>query len=408
MDSRLGCPSPGSECRPVSRHGLDRGCGWRTTAVLAVCLVVLSLVAGPAAAAEPRTYTPMDFGAAGDGSTDDTLALQQALDSLAPGDTLVIPGGRSFLHSDVLAVRVPGVRLTGAGTLVATNEARSAVVLDADDVQVDGITLRMESTSRRWVAFEQMKLRLGSHTGITVRSVAIDGAAAFGVYVGTGAADFLVEDVRVRDSRADGIHVTGGAHDGVVRRPDVSGTGDDGVAVVSYERDGSPVRRVRIEDATVGANSWGRGISVVGGEDITITGGAVHGSSSAGLYVASEGAPWFTFAPRRVSVTGLSIDAANTDTSIEHGAVLLYAGRPEQPVTGIDLSRLTITRTTAGAAWHVGVVAEPGAWVDDVTFSDVSISGPGEPFAANVDPGCCARLRWTVDGSPVADVGPAD
>ena len=81
---------------------------------------------------------PSSFGAVGDGTTDDTAALQRALDSLEAGDTLIIPAGKTYRHTDVLTIRNAGVRLSGPGTLLATNEERSALSIDADDVTVDG------------------------------------------------------------------------------------------------------------------------------------------------------------------------------------------------------------------------------------------------------------------------------
>ncbi len=384
--------------------------GWspiRSVLFVAVPVVVLVAVFGVLVPrVTSRTHSPTDYGAVGDGRVDDTAALQRSLDALKPGDTLEFPERLTFRHSDVLTVRVPRVRLAGSGALVATDEARSAVFVDAPHVLLDGITLRAETTSRRWYAYEQMKLRLGPYPGVTVRDVAIEGSAAAGIYVGGGASDFFIEDVRVSGARADGIHVTGGAHDGVVRRPVVSGAGDDGVAVVSYEADGTPVRRVRIEEATVRDGYWGRGLSVVGGEDVIIAGGRVVRSNAAGLYVASEGAPYWTQAPRRVRVTGLVVEEANTNPDVEHGAVLVHAGRSDQTPAEIDVSGLTVRHTRPGAPWHVGVLADPGARVTDVVFADVDITGEGTPFVGtNVPADCCARLRWTVDGTPIPDVG---
>jgi hypothetical protein len=379
----------------------------RTPAIVLVGSLVLVAVQGEGRAPDVRMIQVTTFGAVGNGVADDTRAVQRALDALAPGDTLVLPRGRSFVHSDVLTVRRPDVRVTGGGSLVATDEARSAVVLDADRVTLDDLTLRMRGTSRRWTGIEQHKLCLCGHRGITVRRVTIDGAAAAGVYVGTGASHFVLDAVHVNGTRADGIHVTGGAHDGLVRRPVVSRTGDDGVAVVSYRGDGVPVRRVRIERPVVRANSWGRGISVVGGEDITITGGLVESSSAAGLYIASEGAPYNTFAPRHVRVRGLVVDGANTNRKVDHGAVLVYAGVKRRPPTDVVVSALVIRRTREGVSRVVGVVEAPGARVTGVVMSDVRISGPGTPFGeSHRGHTCCTRVRWTVNGAAVPDVIP--
>jgi hypothetical protein len=373
--------------------------------LLAVLLTVALAVLGGGTGEQHAT--PADSGAVGDGRTDDTRALQRALDGLHPGDTLVLPEGRSFVHSDVLRVRVPGVRLTGGGSLVAVEEARSSVVVEADDVVVDGITLAMRGTSRRWDAYEQMKLRVAGHTGVVVRRVTIEGAAAAGVYVGPGAAEFLVEDVRVQDTRADGVHVTGGSHDGVVRGVVAAGTGDDGVAVVSYLADGTPVRRVHVQDVTVRDNTWGRGISVVGGEQVTIEDALVERTSAAGLYIASEGAPYDTYAPREVVVRRVRIEGGNQDPSVGHGAVLVYAGRPDQPPSDVLVSGLVVEATREDAPWEVGVVAEPGARIRELALVDVGVTSAGTAFAAaGVPADCCTRTGWTVNGIAIPDVVP--
>ncbi len=171
--------------------------------------------------------------------------------------------------------------------------------------------------------------------------------------------------------------------------------------------DGTPVRRVRVEDVEVRDNTWGRGVSVVGGEQIAIQDAEIERSSSAGLYIASEGAPYDTFAPRDVVASGIRVEAANTDPSVGHGAVLVYAGRPDQPPTDVLVSGLTVAMTRGGTPWEVGVVAEPGAEVRGIGFVDVTVVSAGTPFAAaGVPTTCCTRTDWTVNGSAVPDVVP--
>jgi hypothetical protein len=55
--------------------------------------------------------SPLDHGAKGDGKTDDTAAVQKAMDS--GSDTVFIPGGRQFLVTDTLIVRGALQRLIG-------------------------------------------------------------------------------------------------------------------------------------------------------------------------------------------------------------------------------------------------------------------------------------------------------
>ncbi len=350
--------------------------------------------AGPVVRAEA-------FGAAGDGVADDTLALQRALDSLAPGSTLSLSAGRTYVHTDVLVLRRPGVRLSGPGTLLATDEARSAVRVAADDVTLDGgLVLRLARSTRRWDAFEQMKLRLDGHTGTVVRGVTIDGAAAAGIYVG-GAARFRLEDVSVRSTRADGIHITGGSHDGTVLRPKIVQSGDDGVAVVSYKGDGAITHHIDVVSPVVLGTTWGRGLSVVGGEDIRYRDVLVDGSNAAGVYVANEGAPYFTFGTRRVSVVGGQLRNSNRNPAIDHGAVLLYSAQAGTEVADTVVEGLSISGTRLAASWNVGVVSDGGRVVR-AAFRRIALTGPApHPFHSNVPASSYSRTGWTSDGVPL-------
>ena len=354
--------------------------------VLAVAVGAVAVRRGGPDAPVPAPVSVLDFGAVGDGVTDDTDAVQRALDAVAPGGTVLLPAGHVFRHTEVLAARVPGSRLTGGGTLLATEEERSALWLDADDVRVDSLVLRLAGSSRRFDAYEQMRLRLGARSGLVVEDVTVEGSAAAGVYVGASR-DFALRDVTVRDSRADGIHMTEGASDGVVVRPVVTGSGDDGVAVVSYAQDGEPSRRIRVESPRVSGQTWGRGLAVVGGEGISFTDVHVEHSSAAAVYVAAEPEPWLTTGVRDVEVRGGVLLASNQAESVDHGAVLVYNGRPGYAVTDVEITGLQILGTRDTASRQVGVLADdPSARIDGVVVADLVV-GPGvPPFWSNVPP----------------------
>ena len=350
---------------------------------------------GPGSPAATPDLHPEAFGATGDGR-DDTAALQRALDALQPGQALSLPAGRTYRHGEVLVMRVPGSRLGGRGRLLATREERSSLQVQADDVAVRDVTLAVASSRRRWTGLPQHRLVLGRHAGITVSGVRVTGSAGAGVYV-DGASGFRLDDLRVSGTRADGIHLTGGASDGLVRRPVVSRSGDDGVAVVSYADDPATTRRVRVESPVVRTTTWGRGISVVGGQDVVFTDVRVSGTSAAGIYVATEGAPFFTRSTTRVVVRGARVDDANTDARVDHGAVLVSAGRAGTEVSDVALSDVTVRGTRAGASRQVGVLAGPGD-VADVRLSSFDVRGGGQAFAATAPDDGYRVARLVVDG----------
>lgn len=385
-----------------------------TSLCLAASTGVLASTVGMAAAGGPQPasstmagQTPLlsvaAFGAVGDGRTDDTKALQRAFDQAPAGALLQLPAGKVYLHSDVLHLRTRGLHLTGPGELRATREQRSSVWIEADDITIDGgLRLTMTGTTRRWDAWEQMRVRIKPVRGTVLRQIDVDGAAAAGIYVG-GAGDFLLDRVTVSRTRADGIHLTGGAHDGQVVSPKVISSGDDGVAVVSYGQDGPPVARVSITSPSVLGTTWGRGVSVVGGTDITITDVDIERSSAAAVYVANEGAPWFSAAPHRVRVVGGELRQSNTDPRVDHGAVVVLAGARARP-DDVVISDLDIRHTRTSARRSVGVITYGDAPVG-VVLSDLRITGgPKSAYQGNTGTGY--RLaRWTVDGKAVPDAG---
>jgi hypothetical protein len=355
---------------------------------------------GEAASASPTTSiagtSVLDFGARGDGVSDDTAALQRALDA---GGSLVLPAGRTFVHTDVLKVRRAGTRLLGGGVLLAANEERSSVWIAAADVVVDGPTFRVRQTTRRWVAAEQMKICLLRYPGIILRNVVVDGAAAAGIYVG-GAYDYLISDVLVEKTRADGIHQTGGAHDGRVLRAVVRNAGDDSVAVVSYRDDAAPCHDIVIESPRSFDNVGGRAFSVVGGHDIRWTDVYADRSDSAAMYVSSEGAPYYTASTQRVTVIRGTLRRSNKNPSVDHGAVVVYCGDSGATVGEVTMSDLTIIDTRVTAHTNVRIRRAAGA-VGRVTMTDFAVTrGPEGNFASppSVD---CHLHGWTRDGRPL-------
>ena len=365
----------------------------------------------PAAPATPRailTPIPADavsvlaHGAVGDGVTDDTAAIQRALDSLPGGGTLVFPAGRTFRHTAVLTVSRPGVRLTGGGTLLATAEQTSAILLRNDNIRLDNLTLRMSDTSRRWVEYEKMKLRLGSFSGIRVTDVLIDGSAAAGVYVG-GARNFSLTRVTVRNTRADAIHITEGASLGTVTDAVVRNAGDDGVAVVSYAGDGDPVSRdITVVRPRVFGQSWGRAFAVVGGDRITWRNVYAERSSAASIYLATE-AHFNTHPTTNILVDGAVINYANQTASVDHGAVVLFNGTAGATNRNITLRNLTISDTRVTASRQVSIINAVGARHARVTLSNVAVNrGPSTIFWSNGPSSAYRLIGWSDDGVALA------
>ena len=322
------------------------------------------------------------FGARGDGRSDDTAAISRALRALSPGQTLAFPAG-TYPHSAVVAVTTSGVTLQGPGRLLATAEQTSALRIDAPGVTVQHLTVAMGRTTQRWSSDDQHKIFLAPHPNITIHDVHIEGSAAAGLF-SYGAQHFRFSKVRVSDTRADGIHMTNGSRYGTVHDSRVSRSGDDGVAVVSYLQDPVPCHDIAIVSPQVHTTTGGRGISVVGGHDVSYHDIEIDHSNAASVYIACEGGDFVTHDTENVTVSGGTVTDANTNSAIDHGAVLVYSGRAGGSVSRVTIADLTIRATRPGASRQIGVIADSGDdLVADIEFRGLNLAATPPPYQGN-------------------------
>jgi parallel beta-helix repeat protein len=115
---------------------------------------------------------------------------------------------------------------------------------------------------------------------------------------------------------ATGIYIAGNK---------VRNSGDDMIAVVTYAYHPVNTYEILIENNDVADQPWGRGISVVGGENITIRDNRISRSSDAGIYIAAESS-WATRGVKNVVVQGNTISKC-PDAHQEHGqaSILVYS-----------------------------------------------------------------------------------
>lgn len=83
--------------------------------------------------------TPQMFGAVGDGVTNDTLAIQTAINSLREGETLYFPRGTYLMVGEPVTINTPNVTFAGDGLIVCNYGFRPL----ASNFRAEG--LRMES-----------------------------------------------------------------------------------------------------------------------------------------------------------------------------------------------------------------------------------------------------------------------
>jgi len=319
------------------------------------------------------TLKPEQYGAVGDGRANDTAALAATATALVAGDTLQLSG--SYRHSSTVKITKSGVRVNGGGQLIGTDPRSCSLVIAANDITVEDISLTVLATVRQ-ASLESATLLVGSLgpvRGFRARRLHLDGS---GLMMRGRSYGFVLEDILVTGSLGDGIHMTDGVHNGLILRPTVLHAGDDGVAVVSYLSNPAPCSDIEIRNPRVRDVYHGRGISVVGGTRVRINDLDVSQTSGAAVYIACEdNVDWRTYAPRDVTVRGGLVTAANTTAPApDHGAVLVVNESTNRPIQGVRVSGLVI-RDTHAIFRVIGFLGGPGGGHTGCSLTDVIVSG---------------------------------
>lgn len=333
--------------------------------------------AWPTTATTTRRVT--DFGAVRDDGHDDAAAIQRALDAMKSGETLLFPTGRYHISKSV-KVRVAGVTVRGeAGAIIhGTNPDSMAILIEQDRVTVRGLTFTAITSGRRSAAWHARIAVAGTAPDGTTRRTydtvirdnkilpsgdpgtpGANSSSAAGILM-VRADRFLIANNTVSRTLADGIHMTNGSKNGRVLNNTVRETGDDMIAVVSYADGGNAAlnkastlkaewtqrldtrldKNILIAGNSVGGQYWGRGISVVGGEKVTIARNRIDNAPIGAAILLAREANYQTFGVTNVLVDSNTLrnvqnmaptyDALRTYSTSRrtgHGAVEIHASQ---------------------------------------------------------------------------------
>lgn len=361
-----GAPGGCAAATGMTRVDVTRMPGRRCLSGLCCAMLGMWMSAGPAVAADAgkavhapqatirATVPDAHVTPASDGA-DQADALQRALDALQPGQRLVFAPGR-YIVGRSLVVRQAQVVLSGYGATL------SATVPDDQTIEMLGTGTTIAGFRLAGTGSTRMGTPRSTKIEVTGRDVqvldnVIDGGGG-GIFV-FGGTDVAIVGNEVLATLADGIHITHGAHNVLVRGNVVRGTGDDMIAVVSYQGDGVLSRNVLIADNSLEGNAWGRGITVVGGADVTIANNVVRNVQvSAGILVAQEDSS------RTYGASGVLVE--NNEISDIQTAADRTDPRPLTRQAAIDIS------TWSGSVTRVVVV---GNRVSRARFAGIRVWG---------------------------------
>lgn len=327
------------------------------------------------------------FGVTPNDGKDHTAGIQAALDSLKPGEWLVFPAGQ-YQHSKSLRVRVPGVTLWSEGaTLRATNPDDTAIMMQADNSSIYGFRLHAVTTSRgNQIRHARISINPAGSTrvkGVTIRRNIIENGGAPGTSLANGsqatgifiykADTFVVAENTVKRTLADAIHMTGGSINGRVIKNVVRENGDDMIAVVSYMaaqgtsvdslvssmstiRESRLNRNILIYNNDVKGQYWGRGITVVGGEKVTIESNLISDTTyAAGVLLARESG-YLSFGVKDVIVRNNTI--RNVQTTAPVYSVGDKATRPRTGHAGIEVHSLATSTEMANSTFAAAIAVD--------------------------------------------------
>lgn len=268
-----------------------------------------------------------EFGASPNDNVDDTTAIIEAIAALkrAGGGTLIFEPG-TYVHSDVLRIEnITNFAIKGKNTrLVASNSERSAVIFkECSNFSFSGFQLLSPESDSRRQEFESTALSVLTSEKFTISNNLIYQAAAAGLMVSRESKYYQIHDNTIIKTRADAIHSTGASAYGAIFNNITMGNGDDGIAVVSYINSKGNTHHIRIFNNNILGNYHGRGIAVVGGNNISIINNQIQDTSFAGILVASEHY-YNTYGNNEVLISDNNIINACQNDKNTHPAILIY------------------------------------------------------------------------------------
>ncbi len=244
-----------------------------------------------------NSFNVRNFGAQGDGVTDDSGPINQAIVAArasTPGSIVYFPAGR-YLYSQTLTfdgISAIG-ELTATAILIASDSNNSALTLTGSNCAISNLTVttRTAPTVRNTQPMAA-GINVYRAAGFSISNIAVSKVASAGILVrqsaGIPGTYAQIQNCELSGVLADGIHITEASARISIHDNYVHDTGDDFIGIVSYRTSGAVCADLLIFGNTGENQSNGRGIALVGARLVKIQGNRLLSTAGSGIYLASE------------------------------------------------------------------------------------------------------------------------
>jgi Pectate lyase superfamily protein len=315
-------------------------------------------------AATTSPINVMNYGATGNGTTDDTAAINSAISALRSGDTLSFPCG-TYLTKSQLTINTSNVTVDGGSCAIIRNTSSGTIMVigaSGSSMPNVGPTVPLSTTAN--------ELDTSFTTVSTLDATPGDYVALLqgGKDSSTGSGD---TDCDVSGCRGEVLKVASVSGNTIMVTTSLHDTYNPSVNAATARKILSPLTGVTVKNITFdGSGSNVSGFVLAGVAESTVSG--VTSSNVEASAILSRGA--FNMAWSNITVTGAGSARCGDAVSFEYQGNL--------SVNGISISNENPGATSAGClgngAFGFGLVASAGSTITNLTVD--ATGAYGRPF----------------------------
>lgn len=322
-----------------------------------------------------------NYGAKGDGMTDDTLNIQKAIDYVnsVGGGTVSIPAGDFIINPDVSINMKSGVQLSLSGDTVLKSSASGRVnsevinIVDVNDVSVTGGKIIGDRYIHKGTEGEWgVGINIVGSSKISVTGIHISNCWGDGIYIGDRlASDIKIDNVISDNNRRQGLSITDARNVTITNSEFTNTNGTLPQAGIDIEPNpGQSVENVKIDNVKLIGNK-GSGVDILGAHSpvrgVEISNSVMIDNSGVGVMMSS---------------------ASKVALNNSHISGSIFGIELRNDVNDVVFSGVKITNNLSRGVSLVSSSQATG--IKNVTFKDVIISNnsqrkPGESDGVRID-----------------------